>query len=257
MSTPSGESDRQDVHDRFVEFRTTGRRATRRWLVEAHMEFAAGIARRYRAGQSGDDDLEQVAMVGLVKSVDRFDPERGVPFTVFAGVTIEGELKRYFRDSTWAVTVPRGAKELHLSVRAAESELSARLGRSPTTDEVAAHLGVDREDVVTGLTAASLRRATPLMTADGGHDDRSRSLTDVDAGFDAVENRTLLLSLLTQLAPRERDIVQLRFFDELSQSEIAQRVGVSQMHVSRLLRQAIETLRGGYFGEAEPGRSTV
>jgi len=249
VATPSGDSDRQDVHDRFVEYRTTGRRATRRWLVEAHMEFAARIARRFRAGRSGHDDLEQVAMVGLVKSVDRFDPERGVPFTAFAGVTIEGELKRYLRDSTWAVKVPRGTKTLHLSVRGAENELSARLGRSPTTDEVAAHLDVDRDDVVAGLAAASLRRAAPLMAAD---DDQSGSLTTDEGGFDAVENRTLLLSLLTQLAPRERDIVRMRFVDELSQSEIAQRVGISQMQVSRLLRQAIEALRSGYFGEPEP-----
>ncbi len=229
----------------FHELRETGRRRVRNQIVEHHMGLAIHIAKRYAGSVGRDDDIEQVAMMALVKAVDRFDPDLGVPFSSFAGRTIEGEIKRHFRDATWSVKVPRGAKELHLMVRRATDELSARLGRSPTVDEVATHLEIDRDDVITALSVGEARR---VGTIDPGPDDdsgvASSAVGSRDGGFVDVENEAVVAQLLDALPEREREIVRLRFFDELSQAEIAERVGVSQMHVSRLLRKSFEQLRG-------------
>lgn len=233
-----------DADDLFDEYRRTGRRSTRNEIVEAHMGLAIHIARRFDGRTRRDGDIEQVAMLALVKAVDRFDPTLGVPFVAFAGRTIEGEIKRYFRDATWAMKVPRGAKELHLAVRKGVDELSASLGRSPTVDEVAEHLGVPRDDVITGLAAGEARS---IGSIDPGPDDGSGATERVAAshegGYDAVDNDDTVQALLATLPDRERTIVELRFYEEMSQSEIAARVGVSQMHVSRLLRAALEQLR--------------
>jgi RNA polymerase sigma-B factor len=235
----------------FHEFKRSGRRRVRNQIVEEHMGLAVHIARRYNAGAGRDDDLEQVAMLALVKAVDRFDPDLGVPFSAFAGPTIEGELKRHFRDATWAANVPRGAKELHVAVRRANDQLSASLGRSPTVDEVAGHLGVDRDDVITGLAAGTARRVGSIDPGpdDEGSSDRLRAVSVSDRGFADVENETVTERLIASLPEREREIVRLRFYDDLSQSEIAERFGVSQMHVSRLLRKAFEILRDQYVGD--------
>lgn len=233
-----------DADELFEEYRRTGRRSTRNAIVEAHMGLAIHIARRFDGRTRRDGDIEQVAMLALVKAVDRFDSTLGVPFVAFAGRTIEGEIKRYFRDATWAMKVPRGAKELHLAVRKGVDELSAVIGRSPTVDEVAEHLGVPRDDVITGLAAAEARSIGSIDPGpeDGaGAADRAASMTET--GYEAVDNDDTVQALLASLPERERTIVQLRFYDELSQSEIAARVGVSQMHVSRLLRAALEQLR--------------
>ena len=228
----------------FEEWRRTGRRALRNELVEMHIGLAIHIARRFDRGPRRDEDIEQVALLALVKAVDRFDPGRGVPFAAFAGRTIEGELKRYFRDATWAMQVPRSAKELHLSVRAAIDKLTATLGRSPTVDEVAANLEVSRDDVLLGLGATEVRAMGSLdATPDDGTSAGARLADDDDAGFDAVDDRDAVAGLLEQLPPRERTIVELRFYGGLSQSQIAERLGISQMHVSRLLRATFERLR--------------
>ena len=227
----------------FYELRETGRRRVRNQIVEQHMGLAVHIAKRYAGSVGRDDDIEQVAMMALVKAVDRFDPDLGVPFSSFAGRTIEGEIKRHFRDATWSVKVPRGAKELHLMVRRATDELSARLGRSPSVDEVASHLDLDRDDVITALSVGEARR---VGTIDPGSDDDTTADAAVgtrEGGFADVENETVVAQLLESLPEREREIVRLRFFDELSQVEIAERVGVSQMHVSRLLRRSFEQMR--------------
>jgi RNA polymerase sigma-B factor len=209
-----------------------------------HIGLAIHIARRFDRGPRRDEDIEQVALLALVKAVDRFDPGRGVPFAAFAGRTIEGELKRYFRDATWAMQVPRSAKELHLSVRAAIDKLTAALGRSPTVDEVAASLEVSRDDVLLGLGATEVRAMGSLdATPDDGSPAGARLADDDDAGFEAVDDRDAVAGLLEQLPPRERTIVELRFYGGLSQSQIAERLGISQMHVSRLLRATFERLR--------------
>jgi RNA polymerase sigma-B factor len=249
-----------DVDELFTEFRRTGRRGLRNRIVEEYMGLAIHIARRYNAGVGRDDDLEQVAMLALVKAVDRFDPELGVPFSAFAGRTIEGELKRHFRDATWAVKVPRGAKELHVAVRRANDQLSVQYGRSPTVDEVAEYLEIDRDDVITGLAAGTARRVGSIDPGpdDDGASDRNAATAVGERGFGDVENEAVIDELISTLPEREQEIVRLRFYDELSQSEIADRVGVSQMHVSRLLRKAFAILRDEYIGgdeadEAEAG----
>lgn len=237
--------------DPFVEFRRTGRRHLRNRIVEEHMGLAVHIAKRFHAGAGRDDDIEQVAMLALVKSVDRFDPEMGVPFSAFAGRTIEGEIKRHFRDATWSVKVPRGAKELHVAVRRANDQLSAKLGRSPTVDEVAQFLDIDRDDVITGLAAGTARRVGSIDPGpdDESPNDRNLATSVGERGFGDVENEAVVEQLISQLPEREQRIVRLRFYDELSQSEIAERVGVSQMHVSRLLRKAFDILRDEFVGQ--------
>jgi RNA polymerase sigma-B factor len=242
----------------FREFAATRSRALRNQLVERHMGLAAHIANRFRRQGGNDDDLRQVAMVGLVKAVDRFDPDYGAAFSAFAGRTIEGELKRHFRDRSWAVRVPRGAKELHLLVRNASEELSQRNGRSPSIDEIAAHLQVDRDDVLRGLSATA---AYSVGTLDGGATDddadpigdRQRALASDEDGYSHVDDRELVVALIARLPAREQEIVRLRFYERRSQTEIADAVGISQMHVSRLLRKSFEQMRS--WLEEQPGAS--
>lgn len=250
-------SDDLDDLELFREFVRTGRRSTRNALVERHMGLAAHVAKRYARSDRTDDDLRQVAMVGLVKAVDRFDPEYGASFSSFAGRTIEGELKRYFRDKTWAVKVPRSAKELHLLVRNAASRLEQSSGRSPSVAELAEHLEIDRDDVLRGLAATA---ASSVGTLDAGLDDdefggtdRQAALAETDRSFGDAENDLVVAELMERLPDREREIVRLRFYENMSQSEIADIVGVSQMHVSRLLRKSFEQMRRWMNGrDAEP-----
>ncbi len=231
----------------FEEYVETRSRATRNDLVQRHMGLATHIAARYaRSGRNGDD-LRQVAMVGLIKSVDRFDPEFGASFSSFAGRTIEGELKRHFRDKSWSVKVPRSAKELHVVVRKATAELEQRDGRSPSVARLAEHLGIDRDEVIRGLAATAAASVGTIEETTGSNDmtttDRRDLLASVDVSFDNAENDMVVSELMDQLPDREREIVFLRFYENLSQSEIAEQVGVSQMHVSRLLRQSFEHMR--------------
>lgn len=233
-----------DDDDLFRSFAATGDRRIRNVLVERHTGLAVHIAQRYSANRSSADDLRQVALYGLVKAVDRFDPDHGSPFSSFAGITIEGELKRYFRDRTWVVRVPRSAKELHLAVRKASDELMQANGVSPTVDQLAEHLRIERDDVLRGLAASAAYRVDTLDSPydDGSGIDRQQILA-IDDEYGPSEDRQMVRELLEKLPPRERQIVELRFFEELSQAEIAVRVGVSQMHVSRLLRQSFEQMR--------------
>jgi RNA polymerase sigma-B factor len=237
-----------DDAELFREYRSTRSRALRNELVERHMGLAAHIARRAGRGRS-DDDLRQVAMMGLVKSVDRFDPDRGAAFSAFAGRTIEGELKRHFRDRTWSVRVPRSAKELHLAIRRATDELGHTLGRAPTVAELADHLQLDRDDIVAGLAAGAAQTAGTLDTGNADDDapsDRNAALATHEDGFELAEHREVIGRLLARLPARERRIVELRFFEEMSQSEIAAATGISQMHVSRLLRRSFEQMRTSF-----------
>jgi RNA polymerase sigma-B factor len=191
-------------------------------------------------------------MVGLVKAVDRFDPEFGATFSAFAGGTIEGELKRHFRDRSWVLRVPRGAKELHLLVRDGSELLSHDLERSPTVDEIAEHLHVERDDVLRRL-AATAAYSVGLLDAGSGDDheasiDCQQALASNEWGYEDADNRNVVLELLEQLPEREREIVKMRFHDRMSQSEIADAVGVSQMHVSRLLRRSFEQMCNALWG---------
>ncbi len=227
----------------FQEFRRTRNRRLRNELVERHMGLAAHVARRFGRRGPSDDDLRQVAFLALVKAVDRFEPDRHVAFSTFAGRTIEGEIKRHFRDHTWTVRVPRSAKEVHLRLRQATEELTQQLGRSPTVPQLAEHLGIGTDEVVEGIAAGSAYRTTSLDAPVGVDGDGGRQVGDLDEGFEHVADTTVVEDLLNVLPPREQEIVRLRFYEELSQSEIAERVGISQMHVSRLLRRSFDQMR--------------
>jgi len=228
------------------------RHELRERLVTEHLPVAQHIARRFTHRGEPPEDLTQVATVGLINAVDRFDPERGTDFLSFAVPTITGEVRKYFRDCSWAVRVPRRLKELHLSISGATAELSQQLGRAPTPSELAAHLGMGNEEVYEGLQASNAYNSSSLdeMLIDDA--DSSMTLGDAlgeeDVDLAGVENREALRPLLARLPERERHIVALRFFGNLTQTQIAKRVGISQMHVSRLLARTLAELREGLLG---------
>jgi RNA polymerase sigma-B factor len=221
-------------------------------LVEMHLPLVEYLARRFRNRGEPLDDLVQVATIGLIKSVDRFDLERGVEFSTYATPTIVGEIKRHFRDKGWAIRVPRRLQELKLSLTKATSELSQRLGRSPTVAELAGHLGMTDEEVLEGLESANAYSAVSLDAPDGGDDD-SPAVADTlgaeDESLEGVEYRESLKPLLDQLPPREKRILLLRFFGNMTQSQIAADLGISQMHVSRLLARTLTQLRAGLLAD--------
>lgn len=230
----------------FREFARSKQRRLRNQLVERHMGLATHISKRYMRAERRDEDLRQVAMIGLVKAVDRFDPEYGTAFSTFAGQTIEGELKRHFRDASWTVKVPRSAKELHLLVRNAATHLEQRNGGSPSVDDLAEYLEIDRDDILRGLAASA---ASSVGTIDASSDDddtssdRQAALSVDDSSFEHADNVHVLSRLIADLPERQQEIIRLRFFEEKSQAEIADMIGMSQMHVSRLLRRSFETMR--------------
>jgi RNA polymerase sigma-B factor len=221
-------------------------------LVEMHLPLVEHLARRFRNRGEPLDDLIQVATIGLIKSVDRFDTERGVEFSTYATPTIVGELKRHFRDKGWAIRVPRRLQELRLSLSGATSELTQDLGRAPTVAELAAKLEVSEDDVLEGLESANAYSTLSLDAPDQGQDDAPAvvdSLGTDDESLEGVEYRESLRPLLEQLPEREKRILLLRFFRGLTQSEIAAEIGISQMHVSRLLARTLAQLREGLLEE--------
>jgi RNA polymerase sigma-B factor len=238
-------TDTADTYDKFAEYRRTGDRRLRNELVEEHMRLAEFLARRFAHRGEATDDLRQVALVGLLKAVERFEPDRGLQFSSFATPTITGELKRYFRDRGWAVRVPRRVQELHLELDRTVNELSQELGRPPTPAEIAQRAGVLEEDVLESMEAGSLYR---LASIDAGRSDDESSpspaqrLGEIDPELSAVDDRVAVSEMLAVLPEREQKIVYLRFFEGLTQSEIAEEIGISQMHVSRLLVRSLETL---------------
>ena len=221
-------------------------------LVTEFLPVAQHIARRFAQRGEPYDDLVQVATVGLISAIDRFDPTRGSDFLSFAVPTIMGEVRRHFRDTSWSVRVPRRLKELHLAITSATNELSQHLGRAPTPSELATHLGIGKEDVYEGLEASNAYRSSSLDELLVGTDTSvplGDALGDEDPELAGVENRETLQPLLQQLPERERTIILLRFFGNLTQTQIADRVGLSQMHVSRLLSKTLEDLRKGLLNE--------
>ncbi|KZS64864.1 RNA polymerase subunit sigma [Mycobacterium kansasii] len=216
-------------------------------IVERCLPLADHIARRFEGRGEPRDDLIQVARVGLVNAVVRFDVETGSDFVSFAVPTIMGEVRRHFRDNSWSVKVPRRLKELHLRLGTATAELSQRLGRAPTATELAAELGMDRGEVVEGLVAGSSYNTLSIDSGGGNEDDDARAIADtlgdIDAGLDRIEDRESLRPLLEALPERERTVLILRFFESMTQTQIAERVGISQMHVSRLLAKSLARLR--------------
>jgi RNA polymerase sigma-B factor len=250
-SEPNGSGSRrngseQRLDERFARYRRTGDRRLRDELVEEHAPLAHFLAGRFANRGEQRDDLVQVALVGLFKAVERFDPGRGLQFSTFATPTILGELKRHFRDRGWAVRVPRRVQELHLQLGRIVAALGQEEGRSPTPAEVAERAGVSEEAVLEAMEAGSLYRLVSLdgsVTPDDEGGELSACLGDDDPEFERIEHRSEIDELLEALPARERRIVELRFFESMTQSEIAERVGVSQMHVSRLLTRSLERLR--------------
>lgn len=221
--------------------------AIREELVRRNMPFAKRLALRYRGASESFDDLLQVANLGLLGAVDRFDPERGIPFTAFASPTILGELKRHFRDRVWTVRVPRGLHDRMAEVDKAITELTKRLQRSPSVGEIAARLGIEQTDVLEAMEANRNRRPLSLDRPAGGDDGEEASpgewIGEEDAAFELVEGRIALDAALPHLDERERLVLRLRFVEDMTQSQIAARIGHSQMHVSRILRGALERIR--------------
>ncbi|MDN5859127.1 MAG: SigB/SigF/SigG family RNA polymerase sigma factor [Pseudonocardia sp.] len=223
-----------------------GREQLRDRLVTGFLPVAEHIALRFANRGEPIEDLVQVATVGLINAIDRFSPERGTDFFSFAVPTISGEVRRHFRDLGWSMRVPRRLKDLHVSINAAVSPLSQNLGRAPKPSEIAQHLGVPIADVLEGLEASEAYRSSSLdemLSSDHGSATVGELVGEADAELNRVEYRQTLRPLLADLAERERTIVMLRFFGNLTQTQIATEVGISQMHVSRLLAQTLDRLR--------------
>src|SRR5256884_6080613 len=236
----------EELRKRFADFATSRDPSLRDELVEGHLGLAEYLARRFCNRGEPLDDLVQVASVGLIKALDRFDPGREVEFSTYATHTIVGELKRHFRDKGWAVRAPRRMQELYLRLGKVIGILSQELGRSPTIQELAAEADVSEEEVLEAMEAGQAYRFTSL-DAGGPGDDAGESLHTMlgeeDPGLSDAESRAALSPLIAGLPPREQRILHLRFFEGLTQSEIAARLGISQMHVSRLLARSLEQLR--------------
>ena len=235
----------------FVEFRDDSgsqaqRYAARDALVHLHLPLVEHCARRFRNRGEPFEDLVQVGTIGLIKSIDRFDCDRGVEFSTYATPTIIGEIKRYFRDKGWAIRVPRRLQELRMQIATSTAELTQTLGRSPTPRELAEHVGCTVEEIVEGIESSNAY-ATLSLDASDDHDDGAATMLDAlgvdDAGIAHVEVRESLKPLLDRLEPREKKILLLRFFKNMTQSQIADEIGVSQMHVSRLLNRTLDQLR--------------
>src|SRR4051794_38362854 len=230
----------------FGRYLEHGDAAARDELIERFMPLARQLARRYQRANEPLDDLVQVASVGLVKAVDRFDVRRGVAFSSYAVPTILGELKRHFRDAGWAIHVPRGIQERAMQVDRAVKDLSGRLGRSPSVDEVAEHVDASVEEVLSAMEAGQAYEAVSL-DAQRSNDDESDTFADSIGGederFELVEYEAAIAPTLRALPKRDQLVLHLRFIDDLTQSQIAERIGVSQMQVSRLIRRALARLR--------------
>jgi RNA polymerase sigma-B factor len=240
----AGADDGADERDELTE----REQAAREELVLANSGVATAIARRYRNRGEAMDELVQTAYVGLVKAANGFVPDRAPDFLAYAVPTISGEVKRYFRDQGWAVRPPRRVQELRMSTTRVRGEIENRLGRSPTVAELAAELGVDEDDVIEALASDQGYR-TLSLDAPAGPDGEvagptlADGLSVVDHGFEAVEDVMSLKPLLDRLPPRERRILALRFFEELTQQQIGEQVGVTQMQVSRLITRTLNRLR--------------
>lgn len=218
-------------------------------LIEAHLGLARHLAARYQRRGEASDDLEQVALLALVRAARRFDPSRGTPFAAFATPSVLGELKRHFRDRVWGVRVSRPTQEVYMRAKAARDDLIAETGQVPTVAEVADRLAISVESVISAMEAGQNFRPASL---DGLEEARSHELPASDGGFDLALDRQRLGELVPYLDPDERLILRLRFYEERTQREIAARLGVSQMHISRSLERILTKLRSGFVVQGAP-----
>jgi RNA polymerase sigma-B factor len=243
---PLDRADKDALMRTFEDFAESRDPRLRDELIEAHLGLAEYLARRFANRGEPLDDLVQVASLGLVKAVERFDPGRGLEFTTFATPTIVGELKRHFRDKGWAVRVPRRVQELHLRITRVIDDLALEIGRSPTVQEIAQRAGTTEDEVIEAIEAGSAYRSASL---DAGRSDDDESpgllgqLGEIDPELARAERRAALGPLIGGLPEREQVMLYLRFYEGMTQSEIAKRLGISQMHVSRLLSRSLQQLR--------------
>ena len=236
-------------------YHEAGDLAAREELIERYMSLVRSLARRYAYRGEQLDDLVQIGAIGLIKAIDRFDLERGVELTTYATPNIIGEIKRHFRDKGWSVRVPRGLQELNVQVSKLIEQLTVQLGRSPTIPELAKAAGVEEEQVLEALESGRAYSSVSLSTGGGSDEDGEldplESLGTIEHEYEVSEDRAVLAPGFKVLDERERKILHLRFFSGLTQSQIAAEIGISQMHVSRLIRRSLETIREEIAEETE------
>jgi RNA polymerase sigma-B factor len=234
-------------HELLRRYSATRDVAARDELVRRFLPFARSLAHRYSGGGEPSDDLIQVASVGLISALDRFQPERGVPFAAFAGPTILGELRRHFRDRVWTMRVPRGLQERIRDIEEAIARLSNELEHSPTVADLAGHLEITEDEVLEAFAASDARRTVSLDRPPQATGDDEPAIAErigsEDPGFELIEDRAAIQVGIARLSALERDVLRLRFVNDMTQSQIARQVGYSQMHVSRIIRRALSRLR--------------
>jgi RNA polymerase sigma-B factor len=258
-SKAAGVGNTTDAAVLFAQWQQHGDQRAREELVDRFLPLARKLARRYSGAREPFDDLLQVASLGLVKAIDRFDPSRGTAFSSFAVPTILGELKRYFRDLGWAVHVPRGAQELALKVEEAQQQLTVKTGRPPDVYELAQFLELSTEEVLDALETSGAHHTVSLDTPRDDADGEAGTLADAfgehDPRFELVEASVSIAAAAQHLSARERRVLELRFVRDLTQTQIADLIGVSQMQVSRILRRALLQLRELTEGETPPAQT--
>jgi RNA polymerase sigma-B factor len=253
-----GQNDRELLR----RYHEDGDLSAREQLIEQYMSLVRSLARRYSYRGEQLEDLVQIGAIGLIKAIDRFDLERGVELTTYATPNIIGEIKRHFRDRGWAVRVPRGLQELNVQLSKLVEQLTVQLSRSPTIPELAKAAGVEEEEVLEALESGRAYSSLSLSQGSGGGDDEDdldplESLGTEEHQYEVSEDRAVLAPGFAVLDDRERTILHLRFFEGLTQSQIAQQVGISQMHVSRLIRRSLEKIRDEIAAEGEPAERRI
>ena len=253
-------SEKKNDKELLRRYHERGDTEARERLIEQYLPLVRSLARRYSYRGEQLEDLVQVGCIGLIKAIDRFDIDRGVELTTYATPNIIGEIKRHFRDKGWSIRVPRGLQELNVRLSHLLEELTVQLERSPTIPELAKAAGVDEEDVLEALESGQAYATLSLSAPSGGDDDSDldplESLGTIEHGYEVSEDRAVLAPGLAALDERERRILHLRFFEGLTQSQIAEQIGISQMHVSRLIRRSLEKMREEIVTEEEPRRAS-
>ncbi|MBR2834583.1 MAG: SigB/SigF/SigG family RNA polymerase sigma factor [Coriobacteriales bacterium] len=238
--------DKTRTKDLFKRYQTQGDADAREQLIISHMNLVRFLANKFVNRGESLEDLIQVGTIGLIKAIDRFEPERGLEFTTYATPTILGEIKRYFRDKGWSVRVPRRLQELSAKVNQTTDKLTQTLKRSPTVDEIAQDLGVSVDEVLEAMESGEAYSSVPLE-AGSSDDEDSVSIIDryglVDTDLAATDDRLLVEEALAEFTPKEQEVVRLRFVDGLTQGEIAERIGISQVQVSRLLKRTLKRMQ--------------
>lgn len=247
--TPKGKAawDKDRTRELFRQYKATGDPEVRDQLIVSHLNLVRFLASKFKNRGEPLDDLIQVGTIGLIKAIDRFDPSRGLEFTTYATPTILGEIKRHFRDKGWSVRVPRRLQELSAKVNQANDELTNELSRSPSVEEIAKRVGASVDDVLEAMESSSAYSSVPLEGGGSSDDDDAPSVIDhyatEDENLAASDDRIVLEDAIRDFSPREKDVIRMRFFEGMTQVEIAERLGISQVQVSRLLRRTLRRVQ--------------